>query len=124
MIAGGGILLGLSIMEAGGAVSATGAGVFLGVVLFTIGGIIAGISAIIAAHFVSDEFQAFAQTCFLGKLGSREPRFRSSPPSWSGAPAIGNNTWPIDIQRAAIHNLLGRFSVETKFVRNGGAGDV
>ena len=103
------------LSEAGGIFSATGVGVTIGVILFTIGGIISAIASLFAWLKSSDEFQIFARKCFLGTQADEEPRFGSDPEKWSNAQAEGNNTWPLETQKRAIHNLLGRFSVKTSF---------
>lgn len=107
----GAIVFGVALMEAGGAVSATGIGATVGVVLFALGGIVAGIAALCAWWGSSDEYEVFARKCFLGKHGSMEPRFGDEPPPWSHAEKQGSHTWPIVKQTRAIFNLLGRFSI-------------
>jgi hypothetical protein len=111
----GAACLALCLYEAGGIFTATGVGVTIGVILFTIGGIISAIASLFAWLKSSDEFQIFARKCFLGEQADKEPRFGSDPEKWSNAQAEGNNTWPVEIQKRAIHNLLGRFSVKTSF---------
>jgi 6,7-dimethyl-8-ribityllumazine synthase len=111
----GAACLALCLYEAGGIFTATGFGVTIGVILFTIGGIISAIASLFAWLKSSDEFQIFARKCFLGEQADKEPRFGSDPEKWSNAQAEGNNTWPVEIQKRAIHNLLGRFSVKTSF---------
>jgi hypothetical protein len=114
MMVAGGLTLGYAMMTAGGAASATGVGATVGVVLFAIGGIIAGISALFAWWKSSDELQIFARKCFLGNQGDHEPRWGDDPPDWSMANKSSTDSWPIDMQRRGLFNLLGRFKVETK----------
>jgi hypothetical protein len=114
MMTTGAMVLGFALMEAAAVTSATGIGATVGVVLFVIGGIIAGISAIIAWLFTSDDYEIFARKCVFGKQGDKEPRFGAEPPPWTHALKSGTNTWPIQIQKRAIHNLLGKFTVKTR----------
>jgi hypothetical protein len=111
---GGAVVYGMAIFEIGGAFFVTGAGATIGVLLFAVGGIIAAVASIQGSRNSSDDYQVFARKCFLGKQGDEEPRFGSNPLNWSQALAEGTNTWPIDRQKRAIHNLLGEFSVATK----------
>ena len=113
LMVGGGVAFGLALIEAGGIFSATGVGATVGVVLFLVGGILATIASIFGSRASSDDFQVFARKCFLGKRADEEPRFGSDAPGWSHALEKGNNSWPIDKQKRAIHNLLGQFSVKT-----------
>jgi len=83
-------------------------------VLFVVGGIIAALSSIFGWKSTSDDYEVFARKCFLGTQGDEEPRFRDDPPAWSLALKSGKNTWPIDKQKRALHNLLGQFSVKTR----------
>ena len=86
----------------------------MGIVLFLVGGIIATVASIVALFKTTyDEYQIFARKCFLGSQGTVEPRFADDPPDWSHALAQGSNTWPLDKQTRALHNLLGRFAVKT-----------
>jgi hypothetical protein len=113
MVAGG-IAFGLAVCEVGGAFFATGPGALVGVVLFLVGGIIATVASIIGWwKSTYDEYQIFARKCFLGTQGDLEPRFDDDPPDWSHALAKGSDTWPLDKQKRALHNLLGRFVVKT-----------
>jgi len=114
MMVAGGLAFGYALMTAGGAASATGIGATVGVVLFAIGGIIAGVSALLAWWKSSDEFQIFARKCFLGDQGDKEPRWGDDPPDWSMANKSSTDSWPIDMQRRGLLNLLGRFKVETE----------
>ncbi len=110
-----GLSLGLSLMEVGGIFTSTGAGVFIGVVFFAVGSIVAAIASFVAWKTSSDEYEVFARKCFLGSQGNEEPRFGSDPDSWTNAAPTGADTWPLDKQKRAIHNLLGRFSVKTSY---------
>ena len=111
----GAACLALCLYEAGGVFSATGVGVTIGVILFTIGGIISAVASLFAWLKSSDEFEIFARKCFLGTQADEEPRFGSDPEKWSNALTGDKNTWPLELQKRAIHNLLGRFSVKTSF---------
>ena len=114
LMVAGGIAFGLALMEVGGIFSASGIGAVVGVVLFLIGGIIATIASIIAWwKSTDDDYQVFARKCFLGRQSDEEPRFDDDPPDWSHALAKGSDTWPIDKQKRAIHNLVGRFTLKT-----------
>ena len=114
MMTTGAAAFAMSMFEIGGGFFATGAGATVGIVLIALGGIIATIASIGGWWSSSDDYQVFARKCFLGEQGDEEPRFGSDPVSWSGALARGSNTWPIEKQKWALHNLLGQFTVETK----------
>ena len=113
LMVGGGVALGLALMEAGAIFSATGIGATVGIVLFFVGGILATIASIGGWWASSNDYQVFARKCFLGKQGKEEPRFDSDPPAWSHALTEGTSTWPIAMQKRAIHDLLGQFTVKT-----------
>jgi hypothetical protein len=124
-MAGGAIVLGVVLVKTGAGVSATGVGATVGIILIAVGGIIAGLAALFAWLFSSDDFQVFARKCFLGKEGHLEPRWQYSgglipktlpadPPEWSHAAKQYTNSWPIQKQKRAILNLLGRFKLKTK----------
>ena len=112
----GGAAFGYALMYAGGAVSATGIGATVGIVLFVVGGIIAGIAAFIGWWRTSDDYQIYARKCFLGDHSGKEPRWGDDPddsPEWSLATTSSSNSWPIEMQRAGLMNLIGRFKVKT-----------
>jgi hypothetical protein len=104
----GGICFGLAVFCTGSGVLAT-----VGILLFFAGGILAMIGSVGGAANTSDDYKIFARKCFLGTQGDEEPRFGSEPKAWSNALTEGTNTWPIDLQKRALHNLLGTFSLKT-----------
>ena len=122
LMVGGGIIFGVALMQAGGAVSATGVGATVGVVLFFVGGLIAAISSIFASANTSDDYMVYARKCFLGKEGTKEPRFAAGssaadPPDWSMASKYGTNTWEIGMQKKGLINLLSKFKLKTEYVK-------
>ena len=109
----GAVCFGLALMKVGGVFFTTGPGATIGVVLFALGGIVAGVAALVAYFLSSDDYEVFAEKCFLGKDGTDEPRW-DDPPAWAHAAKVGPNSWPIEKQRRALFNLLGRFQLKTK----------
>jgi hypothetical protein len=126
-MAAGAVYFGYALMQAGGAAAATGVGATVGTVLFFVGGLVAAIGTIFGSLFSSDDFQIFARKCFLGVESDIEPRFSVKiyqearqavdPPEWSHASKTKSNSWPIEKQKRAIINLLGRFTLKTKPVK-------
>lgn len=118
MAAGGALVLGYALIKAGAGTASTGVGATVGVVLMVAGGIISAVAAFFASRHTSDDYQVFALKCFLGKEGDKEPRFGSDAPSWSLAKKTKGDSWPIDTQKQALFNLMGRFKLTNKWNEN------
>lgn len=124
----GAVAYGLALMNVGWIFVATGPGASIAVILFLVGGLIAAIGTLFGWLFSSDDYEVFARKCFLGEEGDKEPRFGfmspdgawigDDPPDWSHALKSRKDSWPIDKQKRAIHNLLGRFKLKTTLRSN------
>jgi hypothetical protein len=116
MMTGGAVCLALSLIGVGSIFTATGVGASIGVILICVGGAIAFVANVGGSANTSSPYRVYARKCFLGTQADVEPRFDDDPPSWSGALKGRRNTWPIEMQKKGLHNLLGLFTVKTKLV--------